>query len=257
MKHQFRTGEDYRDHLPCSECEPVVLDHGYGNQPVLDHGYVRLVESWGVGDAGEPEAGVIEAARQSTQGSFRGWEQDEKLLGYLWRNEHASPFEFAGMTIEVQAPIFVVRQWQRHRTFSFNEASARYAELPDVNYLPSVERLMMPLAKQGGPVRCAPMLTMDAAEAVRARWRRLYDVAQEIYAEALASGIPKELARCHLPVARYSRMRVSANLRNWLAFLKLRLDAAAQYEIREYAMAVAAVVAEQFPRTWRLACDTK
>src|SRR3990167_3384931 len=112
---------------------------------VLDHGFVRLVEVWGKGDAGEPEAGIIEAARQSTQGSFRGWELDEKLLRFLYCNDpkHATPFEFAGMVIEVQAPIFVFREWHRHRTQSYNEMSARYTPLPDVNYVPSVERLMI------------------------------------------------------------------------------------------------------------------
>src|SRR5688572_1581490 len=109
---------------------------------VLDHGYVRFIEAWGKGDAGVNEAGIIEAARQSTQGSFRGWEQDQKLLGFLFNNKppHATPFEFAGMVIEVQAPIFVFREWHRHRTQSYNEMSARYAPLPDLNYLPTVDR---------------------------------------------------------------------------------------------------------------------
>ena len=95
---------------------------------VLDHGFVRLVESWGGGDhvnttADIPcsdwedrECGIIEAARQSTQGSFRSWEKDEKLLKYLFENKHATPFEFAGMVIEVKAPLFVFREWHRHRT---------------------------------------------------------------------------------------------------------------------------------------------
>ena len=95
---------------------------------VLDHGFVRLVESWGSGDL------HIEAARQSTQGSFRGWDQDAKLLRYLHQNKHSTPFEFAGMVIEVRAPIFVFREWHRHRTQSYNEMSARYA--------PPIERLM-------------------------------------------------------------------------------------------------------------------
>lgn len=98
---------------------------------VLDHGYVRLIEAWGHGDAGEAEyshdssgpvyevqaadyeCGIIEAARQSTQGSFRGWEQDEKLLKFLHDNKHNTPFEFSGMIIEVRAPIFVFREWHR------------------------------------------------------------------------------------------------------------------------------------------------
>ena len=109
---------------------------------ILDHGYIRFVEDWGRGDAGETEAGIIEAARQSTQGSFRGWESDEKLLRFLFtgKPQHATPFEFCGMVIEVQAPIFVYREWHRHRTQSYNEMSARYAPLPNNNYTPTIDR---------------------------------------------------------------------------------------------------------------------
>src|SRR5437763_2378669 len=105
---------------------------------VLDHGYVEFIEAWGQWKVRETEAGISEAARQSTQGSFRGWEADEKLLRFLFTNtpQHATPFEFAGMVIEVQAPIFVFREWHRHRTQSYNEMSARYAPLPDLYYLP-------------------------------------------------------------------------------------------------------------------------
>jgi thymidylate synthase (FAD) len=83
---------------------------------VLDHGFVRLVETWGQGDTRLAEAGIIEAARQSTQGSFRGWARDAQLLRYLHEHKHSTPFEFAGMVIEVRAPIFVFREWHRHRT---------------------------------------------------------------------------------------------------------------------------------------------
>jgi thymidylate synthase (FAD) len=92
---------------------------------VLDHGFVRLIETWGSGEAGVPEAGIIEAARQSTQGAFRGWETDEKLLRFMYENNHNSPFEFCGAVIEIQAPIFVFREWHRHRTQSYSEMSAR------------------------------------------------------------------------------------------------------------------------------------
>lgn len=107
---------------------------------VLDHGFVRLVETWGHGDGGvrvdgsgenlgeDCEAGIIEAARQSTQGNFRGWEKDAQLLAFLHNHKHATPFEFAGMVVEVRAPILVFREWHRHRTQSYNEMSARYAE---------------------------------------------------------------------------------------------------------------------------------
>jgi thymidylate synthase (FAD) len=216
---------------------------------VLDHGYVNLVGTWG------SDAQIIEAARMSTNKGFQGWPADEKLLRYLYEHQHMTPFEMAGMTIEVQAPIFVFREWHRHRTQSYNEMSARYTPLPDVNYIPSIERLMMNAGgtnKQAGTVKDAEPLTLFAAERYRSMLQRQYESTEELYQAALLGGVPKELARIHLPVGRYSRMRASANLRNWLGFLTLRMDEGAQYEIREYANAVAGFVKEAFPRTFGL-----
>ena len=178
---------------------------------------------------------------------------DERLLGYLYRNKHATPFEMAGLTIEVQAPIFVFRQWHRHRTQSYNEASARYMPLPDLNYIPTVERLMVGTSanKQAG-THGDGVLTVGQAQAFRASLSVLYDEAEDLYQSALKTGVPKELARVHLPVGRYSVMRASANLRNWLAFMTLRADAHAQHEIRVYADAVGKIIEERFPRTWEL-----
>ena len=179
---------------------------------------------------------------------------DEKLLRYLWEHKHATPFEMAGLVIEVQAPIFVFREWHRHRTQSYNEMSARYVPLPDVNYIPSVERLLInsKTNKQAGTVDGAAILDDDGALGFQRRLRDSYDGAEAFYQWALGAGVPKELARVHLPVGRYSRMRASANLRNWLAFLTLRMDQAAQWEIRQYANAVGDLIAERFPRTWAL-----
>src|SRR5436190_1143352 len=109
---------------------------------VLDHGYLALVESWGSDER------IVEAARMSTDKGFVGWGTsdapgDEKLLKFLYENKHATPFEMGGLIVEVQAPIFVFREWHRHRTQSYNELSARYTPLPDVNYVPTVDRLMV------------------------------------------------------------------------------------------------------------------
>ncbi len=226
---------------------------------ILDHGYVRFVESWGFGDAKISEAGIIEAARQSTQGSFRGWESDYKLMKFLSDNRHDSPFEFAGMVIEIQAPIFVFREWHRHRTQSYNEMSARYSPLPDFNYVPTLERLMIGAGgnKQAGAVSNSLTLNVAYAEKFRSSLVRGYTQAETLYQEALAAGVPKELARTILPVGRYSRMRAVANLRNWIAFLSLRMDPAAQWEIRQYANAVAEITAEHFPKTWGLYVERK
>jgi thymidylate synthase (FAD) len=232
---------------------------------VLDHGYVELIEAYGTGRDGKPqddagvddpdyECGIVEAARQSTQGAFRGWGQDAKLLKYLYDHKHATPFEFAGMIIEVRAPIFVLREWHRHRTQSYNEMSARYSPLPDLYYVPTYERVMMSVGKQGGVATDAVTLTETCAE----RWRddlgHYYQVAEMGYQLALRNGIPKELARLVMPVGHYTQMRASANLRNWLGFLTLRLDPAAQWEIRQYAGAVGQLIAATFPKTWELFC---
>lgn len=228
---------------------------------VLDHGYVRFVEDWGHGDAALEEAGIIEAARQSTQGSFRGWEQDERLLRFLFYNKppHASPFEFAGMVIEVQAPIFVFREWHRHRTQSYNEMSARYAPLPDLNYIPTIERLLLvsKTNKQAGAVKGSEDLSEGNAQLFRLRLDESYKQAEAVYQESLMNGVPKELARLILPVGRYSRMRACVNLRNWLAFLTLRADPGAMWEIQQYAHAVGHIISERFPRTWSLFQEEK
>lgn len=223
---------------------------------LLDHGYVELVESWG------SDRSIVEAARMSTGKGFLGWGTpeapgDEKLLGTLYRNQHSTPFEMGGAVFEVQAPISVFRQWHRHRTQSYNEASARYAPLPDVSYVPTVERLMMGAGQvvkntQAGAVKGSDVLTEAAAERFRSDLRGVYARAEEIYQRALAAGIPKELAREHLPVGRYSKMRASANLRNWFGFLTLRLDEHAQWEIRQFAGAVGLFLAREFPRSFEL-----
>lgn len=220
---------------------------------VLDHGYVKLVETWGSDER------VVEAARMSTQKGFNGWGTpdepgDEKLLGYLYRNRHSTPFEMAGLIIEVQAPIFVFREWHRHRTQSFSEASARYAPLPELDYVPTVKRLLMSGGKnkQAGAVAGAEQLDARKAQLAADNIQEWYRQSQEMYAFLLDYGVPKELARIVLPVGRYSRMRASASLRNWMHFLGLRLDESAQWEIRQYAQAVHSLLTDAFPRTMKL-----
>ena len=219
---------------------------------ILDHGYLDFIESWGSDER------IIETARVSTQKGFLGWGTsekpgDEKLLRYLYEHKHSTPFEFAGLTLEIQAPIFVFREWHRHRTQSYSEASARYAPLPDLNYIPTVERLMMNggANKQAGSVG-VKVLTEQDARLEREDLREEYERSEYYYQRALNRGVPKELARIRLPVGRYSKMRATANLRNWLGFLTLRQAPEAQWEIRQYALAVGEVVTAWFPRTWEL-----
>lgn len=240
---------------------------------VLDHGYVQLVDSWGSDER------IIEAARMSTAKGFNGWGSpafwrddttedgskatlhpavvgDEKLLRYLYEHKHMTPFEMAGMTIEVQAPIFVFREWHRHRTQSYNEMSARYGPLPNVNYVPTVERCLI----SGGTNKQAQgskVLHENEAKTFIRDLTRSYADAEAQYQIALLAGVPKELARLIVPVGRYSRMRASANLRNWLAFLTLRMDAGAQWEIRQYANVVAKLIETLFPHTYALFAEHK
>ena len=254
---------------------------------VLDHGYVNLVETWGSDeriiesarmstDKGFQGWGTGESCYkcQSNPNDSNGlWNRlddvppidpsckvclgtgkhvgDERLLAYLYRNKHATPFEMAGLIVEVKAPIFVFREWHRHRTQSYNEMSARYIPIPDENYIPSIERIGM----RGGKNKQAQGLK-DLDQNHAEYWARsleiFYDTAQAFYQNGLEIGIPKELARLCIPVGRYSKMRASANLRNWLGFLTLRMDPAAQWEIREYARAVGEIISEKFPRTWEL-----
>lgn len=252
---------------------------------VLDNGYVKVIPELCAG----ADEHFVACARMSTQGAFRGWGKpcatcdgggwdaeklkkkcwtgcptckgsgkgkpgDERLLAYLWTNRHSTPFEFGVMTFEVRAPIFVFRQWHRHRTQSYNEASARYAPLPALDYVPTVERL---LANADGPNKQAgratkTRLTPEYAERWRDDLRVLQERAQRLYEDGLATGVPKELARLALTVGRYSKMRVTANLLNWLRFERLRLDPHAQPEIQEYARTIGHYIEQRFPRTWAL-----
>lgn len=247
---------------------------------VLDHGYVSLVESWGSDER------VIESARMSTQRGFEGWGPkcpvcgtqtedrdlspcpkcgpigrqripgDEKLLAYLWKMGHATPFEMGGATFEIQAPIFVFREWHRHRTQSYSEMSARYAPLPEWCYVPTLDRVMRNAGgtnKQAGRADDAEVLTEENAKVWLDWLQRLYDEAESFYRFGLKIGVPKELARIGMPVGHYTRMRASANLRNWLAFLTLRDHKAAQWEIQQFAgPGVRSFLEKVFPRTLAL-----
>lgn len=372
---------------------------------VLNDGYVKLIESWG------SDQSIIEAARMSTGKGFNGWGTpetpgDEKLLRYLYTHKHSTPFEMAGLTVEVKAPIFVFREWHRHRTQclagssviqcvalrgtiqgktikyiydakcsgevqhqnlrtlnektglieklpmkdvwqsgikpvfavetmngkkciasenhrfltrrgwkrlyelretdqvanittklgvkwsklrhtprqcgeemtydievdgpnhnfiadglvvhnSYSEASARYIALPDDNYSPDLSNLMeraqVSMSSTNRQAQgSGEVLTEEKARDWLNKLDAAYKHAQKVYEHGIAIGIPKELARLPVPVARYSRMRASANLRNWLGFLTLRQAQAAQYEIRVCANAVGKIISELFPRTWEL-----
>lgn len=191
-----------------------------------------------------------------------GHDGDLKLLRYLWQHKHHTPFEMAGITIEVQAPIFVFREWHRHRTQSYNEMSARYVPMPDVNYVPSDARLVGTTShnernKQAGSVKGSEALTASSMSYFQEQLREAYEDCESLYQSALGRGVPKELSRLCIPVGRYSKMRASANLRNWLGFLALRLPATAQWETRQYAEVVSGIIMGRFPRVHQLFSESK
>jgi thymidylate synthase (FAD) len=217
--------------------------------PVLDHGFVRLVDSMG-GDIS-----IVRAARVSYDAAWRTGEDegsDARLIAYLWKHGHTSPFEAVEFQFDVKAPIFVLRQWHRHRTWSYNELSARYRELSEEFYVPAPEVIGAQSAKnrqmrvnaEPDPVANA-IIRLACQESFRA------------YRSLLDRGVPREVARLVLPPATYSHMFAKVNLRNLLHFLELRLHPHAQFEIRKYAEALAALAEPVAPvamKAWRDSC---
>lgn len=199
---------------------------------VLDHGFVRLVEHMG------SDLSIARAARVSYDAAWRAGDDqgsDDRLLRYLWKNHHTTPFEAVEFQFEIKAPIFVFRQWHRHRTWSYNELSARYRELPEEFYVPAAGKLGAQSKdnKQGRtnePVADAD-LCVDEMQKQNA-------AAFESYRYLLEKGVSRELARSVLPVATYSHMFAKVDLLNLFKFLTLRCDGHAQYEIRVYADAM-------------------
>lgn len=211
---------------------------------VLDKGYVELVDHMG------DDSYAIRAARMSTGKGFQGWDKDENLLRYLYANRHMTPFEMSELILEVKAPIFVFRQWHRHRTQSFNEFSGRYSVMPDEYYIPDTSRFQGQDTKnrQGSAGAVSPDIAINAKTFLVERQEGIHDD----YLWMMDKGIAKELARINTPVSCYSKMWAKANLRNWLHFESLRLDEHAQWETRQYAEAVSTVIKSLWPRTYAL-----
>lgn len=219
---------------------------------VLDEGYVKLINAMGDDET------VIRAARQSTDGSFVSWapydghpKGDLGLLRYLYKNEHSTPFEMCELMVEVQLPIFVAREWMRHRTFSYNEASARYAVMPNKHYVPPKGRIVKQ-SMQNKQASGNEYFDEDTVVAILDHMHNEQQLIYMAYVGMTDSGVSREIARINTPVSRYTRFWCKGNLRNWLHFLKLRMASNAQQEIRDYANAVAHLVAQRWPRTWEL-----
>jgi len=211
---------------------------------VLNGGFVRLVDQMG-GDLS-----IVRSARVSYDADWRGElevaprgqmaaPKDEKLIKYLWTNKHTSPFEAVSFTFEVKAPIFVFRQWHRHRTWSYNEISARYTELDEGYYIPELDKITTQ-SSSNKQMRTDEVLS--EADAIRNIISSQNATSFATYKYLIKLGCARELARSVLPVAAYSRMFATVDLHNLFHFLKLRLHEHSQYEIRVYAEAIVKLI---------------
>jgi thymidylate synthase (FAD) len=231
---------------------------------VLDHGYVILIDTM-PGASGAGDQRIVDSARVS-MGSLpsyvhdtlnrvrhkeeRTTEQNAKLIDYMIVNEHGTPFESVQFTFLVHAPIMVARQWFRQRTASYNEVSARYSQLPNEFYIPSIERMCEQSTsnRQGSGEK----LPAEVAERMRATIIDQCQNAYSAYEGMLSQGLTRELARMVLPTNIYTTWYWTVNLRNLVqVMLKLRLHTHAQYEIRAYAEAILPMAAYVAPIAMR------
>jgi len=213
---------------------------------VLDKGYVRYIDHMG------DDKRILEAARVSYKSSSKGEENDRKLLRYLWKNKHTSPFEMCCVTLNIKMPIFVMRQYVRHRTQSINEVSARYTELPDEFYIPEVWRKQSTTNKQGSEESkeiSQSLMTEHLEESYKESYRH--------YQCLLHGGVAKEMARLVLPVGIYTEIYATWNLRNLLHFTMLRDDPHAQWEHQQYGKAIKSILQSLFPWTMEAYEDFK
>lgn len=217
--------------------------HLYTAHPVLDHGFVRVIDYMG------DDAAICQAARVSYGRGTKAVQNDEGLIRYLMRHWHSTPFEMCEAKFHVKLPVFVARQWIRHRTANVNEYSARYSILEREFYIPAPENLAAQSAQnnQGrGEVlqgeEAARVLDLLKGDAARA-----YDHYEAMLSQDGQQGLARELARMNLPANIYTQWYWKVDLHNLLHFLRLRADPHAQYEIRVYAEAMCQIVADWVP----------
>lgn len=213
-------------------------------KPVLQHGFVALVDYMG------NDAAIVQAARVSYGLGTKSVRSDEALLRYLMRHHHTTPFEMVEFKFLVRLPIYVARQWIRHRTASVNEASARYSIVPDEYEVPRPEavRRQDTQNRQG---RSEEVLPPDEVAGFRKELQGVYDDAYGRYEAFLGLGVAREIARIVLPVGFYTEWYWKINLHNLFHFLKLRMDPHAQEEIREYSAVMAEMVKTVVPVAYK------
>lgn len=206
----------------------------------LDKGFVRLVDCMG------DDAAIVQAARVSYGKGTKSVSEDKGLIRYLMRHRHTSPFEMVEFKFHIKLPIFVARQWIRHRTANVNEYSGRYSEMKDEFYIPDIEQLRTQSAvnKQG---RSSELLPEETAKAIANQYKETQDRLFNEYSELLETELARELARINLPLSNYTEWYWKIDLHNLFHFLKLRMDVHAQYEIRVYADVMADIVRQILP----------
>ncbi len=211
--------------------------------PVLDHGFVRLVDVMGSDDS------IVQAARVSYGKGTKKRHEDKGLIRYLMRHQHTSPFEMVEFKFHVKLPIFIARQWIRHRTANVNEYSGRYSVMEDQFYLPDPDdiRYQSQTNRQARDEEAVPVeVQREFIEALNQIAERSY----EDYKRFIDAGVAREVARINLPLALYTQWYWKIDLHNLLHFLRLRLDVRAQEEFQKYAQVIADIVKQVCPLTW-------
>lgn len=214
----------------------------------LDHGFVRLVDFMG------DDSSIVQSARVSYGKGTKSVREDTTLIRYLMRHQHTSPFEMVELKFHIRLPIFVARQWIRHRTANVNEYSGRYSEMTDDFYIPELEQIRTQdeVNKQG---RSDKQFDPDTAAEILASMEQHQKNSYQEYLSYLEKGVAREIARINLPLSTYTEWYWKIDLHNLFRFLKLRLDWHAQYEIRIYAQAIASIVKEIFPISFQAFSD--
>ena len=222
---------------------PGMEEHLYTIHPVLDHGFVRVIDYMG------DDAAITQAARVSYGKGTKAVSNDEGLIRYLMRHWHSTPFEMCEIKLHVKLPVFVARQWIRHRTANVNEYSARYSILDREFYIPRAEDL----AAQSTTNNQGRGDTLQGEEAervlnyLRDDAMRAYDHYEDMISQDGQQGLARELARMNLPANIYTQWYWKVDLHNLFHFLRLRADAHAQYEIRVYADEICRLVKDWVP----------
>ncbi|MDZ4135563.1 MAG: FAD-dependent thymidylate synthase [Paracoccaceae bacterium] len=221
--------------------------HLYRAHDVLDHGFIRVIDYMG------DDAAIVQAARVSYGAGTKHVQNDEGLIRYLMRHWHSTPFEMCEIKLHVKLPVFVARQWIRHRTANVNEYSARYSILDREFYIPAPEQLAAQsvVNNQGRGQVLQGEEAARVLEILKSDAGRAYDNYEAMLSQDGQQGLARELARMNLPANIYTQWYWKVDLHNLFHFLRLRADAHAQYEIRVYADEICKVVADWVPLAYR------